>query len=136
MVQKKVFLKNFKFKSSLRMKLISGFLLVVLLMGSISIVSFFKLRSSIAQYDNMIETMLMINDISNISQEISPIITNYILNRDVKDKQKIADSFSRIQNNIALLKIYISDEKGKSSFEGVERLSPASVLSYIFLQFI
>ena len=136
MVQKKVFFKNFKFKSSLRMKLISGFLLVVLLMGSISIVSFFKLRSSIAQYDNMIETMLMINDISNISQEISPIITNYILNRDVKDKQKIADSFSRIQNNIALLKIYISDEKGKSSFEGVERLSPASVLSYIFLQFI
>lgn len=112
-------------KSTLKAKLILGFVLIVVVMGAVSLVSFFTLRSSISKLDKMVETTVVANDVVKQTKEAAEKLSNYILEKKQEDKKAVEASLTKSDKDIEVLKGYIVGEEVKSSLDGVERLNEA-----------
>jgi methyl-accepting chemotaxis protein len=111
------------FNSSLRFKFISNFVIITLVLSSLSIFAYLTMKSSIDELDRMIQTTILANAISSETGEISStLLGQYILGDKAEDKDKIIKGLSEVDININLLKKGITDEKGKQSLDALIRL--------------
>jgi len=109
-------------KSSLKLKLISIFTIITLLMGSISIATFFTLKMSMQQLSDMMDTILLANRISNSSNDISTYIAKYMVSKSDEDKNKSINALDVLQTDVVTLKKNVKDEPGTELVNSIERL--------------
>ncbi|HBR33258.1 MAG TPA: hypothetical protein DD734_01380, partial [Firmicutes bacterium] len=109
-------------QSSLKTQIISRLVLIVLVIGGVSIASFFVLRSMIDQMKVMVETTVIANNIIQPAQEIPSTLWSYYYNKRGADLEKIQTNLASIKNNLALLEANIKDEEGMNSFYSLEAI--------------
>jgi len=110
-------------KMSIRAKLILSFMITILAMGGISIASFLIVRSSMAQLDNMVNTAILANEISDFAKQTYELTNGYFLRRVTEDKDTVLDNLGKINSNVQMLKSHIQNTKVKSSLDSVDRLT-------------
>lgn len=114
--------KNF-FSSSLRVKFIAGFAVIILVLSSISVVTYFSMKSSMNKLDDMVQTTIIANEISTTSQELtSKDLTQFILEKKEDKKKSINDRIALMDKDIILLKTGVTNEEAKSALDGLNRL--------------
>jgi len=104
------------------MKLILGFLCMVVLMGAVSVFSNIILKSSVTRLDNMIETVIIANRVSNSVSEIPNSLNQYFYGADAENKQVCVTRLAKIEQDMALLKKYINDEGGLDAWNHSNQL--------------
>jgi len=121
--EKATFLKNLKFMSTLKGRMIFGFCTIVIVMGVVNISSFFLLRSLISDFDKMVEILIAANEIKDSAAEIPEHLVNYITERDNKlHSDNISAGLEEIDNNIIKLNKLVSDDEVINRLNAVERL--------------
>jgi methyl-accepting chemotaxis protein len=111
-------------KLTLRAKLVLSFMIIVLVMGGISITAFITLRTSMAQLDGMINATVLANEISDFAKQAADSTSSYFLNDNTQEnKEFILEKLDGINNNIEILKNYITEPKAATSLDSVDRLS-------------
>ncbi len=113
--------KSFR-KSSLKTKLLLRFAVVILVIGGVSITSYFVLRGIITQMQIMVETTVIANNIIEPSQEIPNLIRSYYFNKQEADREKIEENMAVIKENMALLFNNIHDEDGLDCLYSLEAI--------------
>jgi len=105
---------------SLKAKLITAFVVIVLLMGVVSVISYFIFKNSVTRLDNMVENTVMANGITNYASVVPQKLGTYLSGKKEEDKKAIDDSIAGIKKNIAALKSYIKDKDSISILGAVE----------------
>lgn len=123
----KFFILNAKerMNQSLKAKMAAVFLVIVLVMGSISLITYSVLRGFINDFESMIETVVLANLVVESGENIMQFgdgISAYLLDKKPEDKQKILDAIGKIDADMGKLKFLIKDEQGMKSYEAVEKL--------------
>jgi methyl-accepting chemotaxis protein len=125
---------KYSLKHSIKAKLLVAFSITVLLMGILSVVTYFIINSSIGKLNNMVETSIQFNTIicevndivkstdKNENKSYLSDVSNALLtgnNADeVKYEKLLNDSLSRIDKAFGLLKnTYITDSNGLSELQ-------------------
>ncbi|QCX34004.1 methyl-accepting chemotaxis protein [Caloramator sp. E03] len=101
------------FKASLRIKLIAGFVSIVILMGATAAGSYFTLTSKIKELNRMIETTVYINQLSDISSVVPQVVYNYFMDRKVENEKKAFEAIEKLKNELKVLDGYIKDDEGR-----------------------
>ncbi len=104
---------------SLKTQLISRLVIIVLVIGGVSIISYFVFRATIDQMRIMVETTMIANNIIQPAQEIPNTLWSFYYNKQDTDREKIHDNLAVIQNNLTLLSANIKDEEGMDSFDSL-----------------
>lgn len=115
-------IKPFFKSSSLRTKLLSRFAVVILVIGGVSIASYWALRGIINQMQVMVETTVIANNIIAPAQEIPNLIRSFYFNKQEADREKIKENLAVIKENMALLVNNIHDEAGLDSLYSLEAI--------------
>lgn len=119
-----------KFKSSIRVKFILAFVLIILLITVISLTAYFIISSSRSELNNMLESNMYANTIMSETKNIieatkenndSTYLYNYIQSAANKTessqttmyKKMITDSLAKINNSLYKLKIDNIDDAGR-----------------------
>lgn len=110
------------FFSSIKIKLIASFFVIIVLLGLVSILSFFTMRSTNIKFDAMIETTIVANRIKAMSDEIPLVAAEYIMEDSSSNKDKLLENLKSLNWNIQLLDRYITDEEGENSVFSITRL--------------
>ncbi len=106
----------------LKYKLITGFAVILILMGGVSLISFFSLRNSIGKLNLMIETTITANRIIQPTTGIPADISNYYMyNRD-SDRQQVIHKLDLIKKDVVQLQKRIQDEEGMNEASGLASL--------------
>jgi methyl-accepting chemotaxis protein len=111
------------YSSSLKVKFIASFALIILVLSSISVVTYVTLKLSMSQLDDMVQTTILANGISTAADSSSKLFPQYLLNKDEDSKKKIKEEFLNINNHFLELQKMINDENGKSALDTVKRLA-------------
>lgn len=112
------------FNRSLRFKFIIGFVIIIIVLSTINLITYINLKSSMKKLDVMVQTTILANGISNISDEISINgLSQYIQTKDEKEKKKIVDGLAEIDKNISQLQKGVTDTKVKEALESLSMLS-------------
>ena len=117
-MKEKKFSKLFNLQFSLKRKLLLGFVIIVFIMATISIVTYTALKLSIAKLDDMVETVVLANGIVDTADDIMTFgegISAYIKFKDVKDLDMVNYNIDRITSNMDVLFNLIQDEDGKDA---------------------
>lgn len=110
---------------STKLKLISMFLAIIILLSGVSIISYFNMRASISQLDGMIQTTVAANSIVDLDKQVLEGATNYIINKDQNELSNIETSMNSIQANIKFLLDNNKDKESQTYLDGVSRLFSA-----------
>lgn len=106
--------------SSLKTKFVASFLIITLILSSISIATYFIMKSTVEQLDEMLETTIEVNSITITSNEIfQNHLIPYITNQKPEDKTAVIDGCASIKSKLELLKSKITDEKGILAFNSL-----------------
>lgn len=120
----KVHKEKQNFLSTLKARMIFGFCIIVIVMGSLSIVSFFVIRSYMSKLDNMVQTTIAANEVKNSAIKIPKDLSDFIVDR--KNQASVDDAtgeMKKIEKNIALIKKFSVDDEVLKAVDSVERLS-------------
>jgi len=113
-------------KLSLKAKLIICFTIIVLIMGSISLVSYSTLKGYINNLGDMIDTVVLANAVIDSGDSITRTghdgISSYMYDKKPEQKKKLEDSIKEINVNMEKLKVLIKDEKGKWAYDSAKIL--------------
>lgn len=115
-------LSNIKLTGSLKAKIITSFVFIILIMSVISISTFFILNLSISKLDNMVQISILANGIPESANTSLDILNQYILKKQDSDNQGIKTELGKIGSNIASLKKYVTDQKGIEKLDIIESL--------------
>lgn len=116
-------MKIFFLSSSLRVKFIAGFAVIILVLSSISVVTYFSMKSSMNKLDDMVQTTIMASGISTTSQElIEKDLAEFILGKEKEKKKSIIDRIALLDKDIISLKTVVTNEDAVALLEGVDRL--------------
>lgn len=111
----------FNFTSTIKGRMVLAFIAIVLTMGTISIASFFTIRSFMLKFDNMVQATIAANEINNSISKIPEYITMYINNNDKTQVDAITAEVAEIEDNISLLRQIVSNEEVHEHLDSVER---------------
>lgn len=110
--------------ASLKVKFISGFLCIILIMGGLNLITYFLLKKTVDKYDEMIQTTILTNEISDMSIAVKEVTHEYVLGRDREANKKIIyDDLKKISDDLSIIKIQLDDEKSMETLKLVERFS-------------
>jgi methyl-accepting chemotaxis protein len=107
---------------SFRKKLIFGFLCMVLLIGGVSTFSYIILKNSVTHLDQMVETVIVANRVGNSALELSNSLSKFTFDTSEENKQVCIKLFTKIGEDIAILKKHINHEEGLNKLESSEGL--------------
>ncbi|HHW47647.1 MAG TPA: hypothetical protein GXX14_03400, partial [Clostridiaceae bacterium] len=122
--EKAILAGKLNFLSTVKGRMIFGFSSIVIVMGIVSIVSFYLLRSFISDFDNMVQTTIAANEIKNSASAIPQYLSDYIIDRDNKSHMdNVTAQINNIDNDILILKKLASDSEVVKSVNSIERLN-------------
>ncbi len=110
-----------KFSLSFRKKVIFRFLFIVVFMSGVSIFSYITLKGFIRDLDQMVETVIVTNRISNSVSEISNELEKYIFS-NTDTEQRCLKLLNQAEADILFLKKHIQDQAGIDDLDSIERL--------------
>ncbi|MEK5036549.1 methyl-accepting chemotaxis protein [Sporosarcina sp. FSL K6-3457] len=109
-------------QTTIKIKLIISYSLIILLLASVSISSYLIMRSYIDNQHDMIEKNVLANEIISLTNAIPQDISKYILNQTPENQKIIEDKFTNIEENLVLIKNKISGEEELKSFDSASRM--------------
>lgn len=107
---------------SLRIKLISGYLLIALVMGAVGIIGQFIMQGAMDKLDNMVETTIIGNTIISDMDVIINNTEGFLSERKDDQKAIITDALDSINKNVARLSEWTTDEKSIKSLESIKSM--------------
>lgn len=115
-------LSIFNITGSLKAKLILGFVIMGLLMGVVSIVSNFILRSSMQKLDEMVQATVLSNTVSTalegLTDQNGPI-AKYLFDRNSEDLKPVYKKVNQVKEDIGQLKKYIKQANGDAKIDAI-----------------
>ncbi len=116
-------LKNvFSIKKSFRNKLVFGLLIIVMVMGLVSLASYFVLKSVINQLHQMTEITILANSTLEPAENILELFKKYYVSKSNEIKVEIESSITKMKNNVGILNKLIEDGTGKAALAGLENI--------------
>lgn len=107
---------------SLKTQLITRLVLIVVVIGGVSLTSYFVLREIITQMQIMVETTVIANTIIEPALEIPNNIRSYYFHKQETDREKVQANLAVIKNCMTELAADIEDEEGINSFYSLEAI--------------
>lgn len=111
-----------KNSSSLKLKLILSFVVIVIFMAAVSIAAYTILRSSVTKLDSMVQTTVVANDITNTGKLIAADMSKVILEKDKESVARVQKYTNKIKSDISQLKKLVRDSRGKELLNSTDRL--------------
>ena len=108
---------------SLKAKLVSSFVVIVLVMSLISIISFFTMKQSQYEMDNMLEALVIANEALTYIDEIPKDMTEYIFNKNEVCKTRVLDSISIMNSYLENLKGSVNNERSLNRLDEAIKLN-------------
>ncbi|MGE5614587.1 MAG: methyl-accepting chemotaxis protein [Bacillota bacterium] len=106
--------------SSLKAKFVACFMIITLILSAINIATYFTMRSTVKQLDEMLETIIEINSVNAASNEIyNKHLLPYAASQKEEDKQAVIDGHDSIKQKLESLKGKIIDENGLLAFDSL-----------------
>ncbi|HHW01085.1 MAG TPA: methyl-accepting chemotaxis protein [Clostridiaceae bacterium] len=110
------------FVPTLKARMLLWFSAIVIIMGTVSITSFFIMRSLVLSFDNMIQVTVAANEINNSAANIALHLNKFTYDRENKEyKDNAALEFKKIDNNLVTLKSLIHDNDISKLTNAVEK---------------
>ena len=109
-----------KFNSSLKTKMISGFIVIILLMGLLSIAPFIALQESMDKMNTMVDTTIMANEVVDAADNTSTIIEKYMTDKKPAQKEAILKNLSLMKKDVDTLKKNVKDKEGRDSLGSID----------------
>ena len=107
-------------KITFRFKLISGFLIIILLMLGLGIVSFTIMKSTVNELNDMVEVNVKANEVVGYSNLTANCITDYLKNNGMDDNlEKAKTNLNSAQQKLLELKNGINDAKMTESLDSI-----------------
>ncbi|AKN32354.1 hypothetical protein Ccar_16380 [Clostridium carboxidivorans P7] len=117
----KLYSKN-SFKGSLKMRMITGFVIIIMLMGLLSIVPFIVMKSNTDKMNTMMETTIVANEIIDYADDTGNVIEKYMTDKKDDQKQSCMNNLSKMNNAVAILKKNVKDKEGKKALDSLQRI--------------
>ena len=108
--------------TSLKGKLLFLFILVVLVMGSLSVYAYLSMKAVVAQLNTMAEATISANDIKTQSLEVPKLLSAYFIYKTEENRVAVGKKISQIKVQIDHLQKYVRDEEGVSSIASLTGL--------------
>jgi methyl-accepting chemotaxis protein len=108
---------------SLKFKLISSFIVIILILSFISMATYQMMKSSMNELDETVQVGILVNQIKAITTDNNDLLSKYIMNKDKDTKAKIIDNDNSIKSIISELKQKVNHEDSKDALDSIERLS-------------
>lgn len=109
------------FNFSLRVKFISSFAIIILILSGISLVTYITMKGTISKMDDMVQTTILANGVASISQETEKEMFDYILSKDAAKKENIIKELDKIKLNVTQLETGTMDEKGVQALDSMKK---------------
>lgn len=109
--------------STLKVKFIASFVAIILILSVVSMVTFFTLKSSMSQLDDMIQIAITANVITDNASAIEETLRNYGVHKKPEEKKIITDGINSIGNSIAQLSRLVKDTECKTALGNIVKLS-------------
>lgn len=107
---------------SIKTKLVSMFLCIIILLSAVSIISYFSMRNSIAQLDSMIQVTVSANSIVDSDKKVVATITKYIVDKNKDQLTQIQADMNTAKKDIKFLIDNNKDKESEVDLEGISRL--------------
>ena len=90
--------------TSLKGKLLLLFLTIVILMGGISIGSYFTIKSINNKLNTMAESTITANNVRVLAQEVPSLLSNYFLQETSQSKSALQKKIIQVDNEVKQLR--------------------------------
>lgn len=107
---------------TLRAKLISVIIGIIILMAVLSSVTFVTMKSLMDRLDTMIEVTVQSNEIFSLAVESINDIDKLVLNKDEKSKESAYDKLNKIKSNLQFIKNNSTSENSLRQVDTMERI--------------
>lgn len=116
-------LAKLSFASTLKARMIVWFSAIVFIMGTVSIISFFYIRSFMGDLGEMVQTTVAANEIMNSNAKIPDYLTKFIYEQNNQQyKDNVIAELKKIDDNILFLKSSVSDKKALGKLDSITKL--------------
>ena len=109
-------------KSSLKLKMISGFLIIIILMAALNVAPFIVLKGSTDKMNTMVDTTIFANEIIDSTTNITTLIEKYMTDKKPVLRQDIQKNLLKIKTDVDILKRNVEDKTGKASLDSLDRI--------------
>jgi methyl-accepting chemotaxis protein len=112
-----------KLKTSVKAKLIAGFLALVVIIAGISIFSYLTMKSAQSDLGRMIDTIILANRIGDNAEKIKEVLAanSVSISEKLEEKEKLAkNGIKEIGNTLEALKRYTPDSESISELNTVK----------------
>ncbi len=107
---------------SIKIKMTAMFLTIILLLSTVSMISYFSMKASMKQLDEMIQVTVVANSILDLDTEVLNDLTKYIVNKDENEEASIEMNLENVQENIKFLLDNSEDPNSQFYLTGLSRL--------------
>ncbi|CUH96521.1 hypothetical protein P22_2611 [Propionispora sp. 2/2-37] len=111
------------FGRSLKLKFIAGFIVISVILSSISLVTFYMLKSAMGKLDTMIQITIESNEIYNKAKESEPYLAEFLNLKKREDKQVIADNLLAMQRHLDYLETIVKHSESQNKLGSVRALT-------------
>lgn len=122
MKTKEKLLNRISFNSSLKVRMITGFVIIIILMGLLSIAPFVVLKSNTDKVNSMVETTILADEIIEYADATGNIIEKYMTDKKEDQKQSVITNLSKMNKDIDILKRVVKDKDGEKSLDSLQRI--------------
>lgn len=111
------------FSRSLKLKFIAGFIIISVILSSISLVTFYMLKSAMGKLDAMIQITIESNEIYNKAKESEPYLAEFLNLKRQEDKLVISDNLAAMQRHLDYLAGMVDHGESQAKLGSVRALA-------------
>jgi methyl-accepting chemotaxis protein len=115
-------LNRINFNSSLKIRMITGFVVIIILMGLLNIAPFVVLKSNTDKMNSMMETTILADEIIECADATGNIIEKYMTDKKEDQRQSIIANLSKMNKDIDMIKENVKDKDGEKSLDSLQRI--------------
>ncbi len=123
---KDIFIKAI-FNKSLKTKLISVFTLITLFVSMMSVFTYFSMKSTIKQFDDISQTVFYANHISVVFQDFRDNSLPKIINNNENEKKSSQKMLLEAEESIKSLKKLVIDKESIEKLNYVEKMTKSNI---------
>jgi methyl-accepting chemotaxis protein len=112
---------------SLKTKLITLFILITLVVSMMSVFTYYSMKSTIKQFDNISQTVFYANQIYVLFQDFRDNSIPKIINNDENEKKSSQTMLSEVEESIVKLKKLVKGRENTEKLNYVEKITKSNI---------
>ncbi|WP_256757685.1 methyl-accepting chemotaxis protein [Cohnella sp. WQ 127256] len=113
---------------SLRVKFITSFVVIIIVLSSVSLLTYYQMKTSMNKLDSMVQLSLTASLITENSVIVGETLRQYMIFQSLEDKKSVDRGLISIKSSVEELKQIVTDEKGLTALDAVVAISKSYAL--------